>query len=130
VGDGSPGSREAEGEGGEGFYVARKSRRPDLLVTPGGAVEAGNCHAGSVSPGGVTLGARSGPGRNRSGVLKVRVIVLHPWDSPASRADLGGVAGTITSPSLLSGLSSRVGRLSGILILFSAPVNDRPDALP
>jgi hypothetical protein len=27
--DGSPGSREAEGEGDEGFYIGR---RPDLLV--------------------------------------------------------------------------------------------------
>jgi hypothetical protein len=31
-GDDSPGSREAEGEGGEGFYVAQSSRSPDLLV--------------------------------------------------------------------------------------------------
>src|SRR3954471_20562736 len=91
-------------------------------------------------PGGVTLGARSGLRRNRSGVLKAKVIMLPPWDSPASWAGLGGVAGTITSPTLFSGLSSRVGRLSGILLLFSAlsaaisaasaPVNDRPDALP
>jgi hypothetical protein len=29
VGDGPPGSREAEGEGGEGFYIERKF---DLLV--------------------------------------------------------------------------------------------------
>jgi hypothetical protein len=33
VGDGSPGSREAEGEGGEGFYIGRC---PDLLVIAGG----------------------------------------------------------------------------------------------
>jgi hypothetical protein len=33
AGDGSPGSREAEGEGGEGFYIGR---RPDLLVIWGG----------------------------------------------------------------------------------------------
>jgi hypothetical protein len=32
VGDGSPGSREAEGEGSEGFYVAQSGRCPDLLV--------------------------------------------------------------------------------------------------
>ena len=32
MGDGSPGSREAEGEGGEGFYIAQSGRRPDLLV--------------------------------------------------------------------------------------------------
>jgi hypothetical protein len=35
-GDGSPGSREAEGEGGEGFYVAQSGRSPDLLVIWGG----------------------------------------------------------------------------------------------
>jgi hypothetical protein len=28
--DGSPGSREAEGEGGEGFYIAQTGRRADL----------------------------------------------------------------------------------------------------
>jgi hypothetical protein len=32
VGDGSPGSREAEGEGGKGFYTAQSGRCPDLLV--------------------------------------------------------------------------------------------------
>jgi hypothetical protein len=37
VGDGSPGSREAEGEGGEGFYIAQTGRRPNLLVSPGGS---------------------------------------------------------------------------------------------
>jgi len=31
-----PGSREAEGEGGEGFYIAQSSRCPDLLVIWGG----------------------------------------------------------------------------------------------
>jgi hypothetical protein len=36
VGDGSPGSREAEGEGGEGFYIAQSGRCPDLLVIRGG----------------------------------------------------------------------------------------------
>jgi hypothetical protein len=36
VGDGSPGSREAEGEGGEGFYIAQSGRSPDLLVIFGG----------------------------------------------------------------------------------------------
>ena len=36
MGDGSPGSREAEGEGGEGFYVAQSGRSPDLLVIWGG----------------------------------------------------------------------------------------------
>jgi len=35
VGEGSPGSREAEGEGGEGFYIAGSGRRPDLLAIPG-----------------------------------------------------------------------------------------------
>jgi hypothetical protein len=36
VGDGSPGSREAEGEGGEGFYIGRS---PDLLVIFGGGLD-------------------------------------------------------------------------------------------
>ena len=44
----------------------------------GGAVDAGSCHAGSLSRGGDTLGIRSGPRRNRSGVLKARVIVVPP----------------------------------------------------
>ena len=35
MGDGSPGSREAEGEGGEGFYIAQSGRRADLPVSPG-----------------------------------------------------------------------------------------------
>jgi hypothetical protein len=35
VSEGSPGLREAEGEGGEGFYLARSGRRPDLLVIRG-----------------------------------------------------------------------------------------------
>jgi hypothetical protein len=35
MGEGSPGSREAEGEGGEGFYIAQTGRRPDLLVIGG-----------------------------------------------------------------------------------------------
>jgi hypothetical protein len=35
----APGSREAEGEGGEGFYIAQSGRCPDLLVFfEGGAV--------------------------------------------------------------------------------------------
>jgi hypothetical protein len=38
VGDGSPGSREAEGEGGEGFYIAQSGRSPDLLVIWGGGI--------------------------------------------------------------------------------------------
>ena len=36
VGDSSPGSREAEGEGGEDFYMAQSGKRADLLVSPGG----------------------------------------------------------------------------------------------
>ena len=39
MGDGSPGLREAEGEGGEGFYVAQSGRCADLLVI--GGVERG-----------------------------------------------------------------------------------------
>ena len=35
-GCGSPGSREAEGEGGEDFYIAQNGRSPDLLVMGGG----------------------------------------------------------------------------------------------
>jgi hypothetical protein len=35
VGGGSPGSREAKGEDGEGFYIARRGRRADLLVIGG-----------------------------------------------------------------------------------------------
>jgi hypothetical protein len=31
-GDGSPGSRDAEGEGGEGFHIAQSGRCLDLLV--------------------------------------------------------------------------------------------------
>jgi hypothetical protein len=38
VGDGSPGSREAEGEGGEGFYIARSGSKFDLpVISRGGA---------------------------------------------------------------------------------------------
>jgi hypothetical protein len=36
VGDGSPGSREAEGEGGEDFYIAQSGSKFDLLVISGG----------------------------------------------------------------------------------------------
>ena len=41
MGDGSPGSREAEGEGGEGFYIAQSGRSPDLLVILGGGGKGG-----------------------------------------------------------------------------------------
>jgi hypothetical protein len=36
VGDGSPGSSEAEGDGGKGFYIAQSGKFPDLLVMWGG----------------------------------------------------------------------------------------------
>ena len=36
VGGGSPGSREAEGEGGEDFHIAGRGRRADLRVSPRG----------------------------------------------------------------------------------------------
>src|SRR5271156_6006023 len=39
VGDGSPGSREAEGERGEGFYIAQSGKRADLLVIGGRALK-------------------------------------------------------------------------------------------
>ena len=41
MGDGSPGLREAEGEGGEDFYIARSGKRADLLVTGGAGVPGG-----------------------------------------------------------------------------------------
>jgi hypothetical protein len=34
--EGSPGSREVEGEGGEDLYIARSGKRADLLVSLGG----------------------------------------------------------------------------------------------
>src|ERR1700722_8265030 len=36
AGDGSPDSREAEGEGDDDFYIARSGKRADLLVSQGG----------------------------------------------------------------------------------------------
>ena len=44
----------------------------------GGAVEAGSCYPGSVPGADDIIGVRSGPGRNRSGVLKAKVIVVPP----------------------------------------------------
>jgi hypothetical protein len=41
VGDGSPGSREAEGEGGEGFYIAQSGGCSDLLVIWAGGARLG-----------------------------------------------------------------------------------------
>ena len=38
MGDSSPGSREAEGEGGEDFYIARSGKRAGLLVSGGFSV--------------------------------------------------------------------------------------------
>src|SRR5436305_7154089 len=99
------------------FRFSRASTWPRL----GGAVDAGSCHSGSVSGAGDTLGQRSGPGRSRSGVLKARVIVVPPWDSPATwgwPAGLGGVAGTIISSSSPPGVFS-CGVLA-ILLLCSA----------
>jgi hypothetical protein len=40
MGAGSPSSREAGGEGGEGFYIARSGRRADLLVSKRGTKRA------------------------------------------------------------------------------------------
>ena len=36
MGDSSHGLREAEGEGGEDFYIARSGKRADILVSLGG----------------------------------------------------------------------------------------------
>jgi len=117
------------------FHLRPASTWPRL----GGAVDAGSCHSGSVS--GDTLGARSGPRRSRSGVLKDKVIMVPPWDSPATRgwpAGLGGVAGIIILPSLSPGVSFC--SIPATLLLCSAwfaailaalaPVNDRTDTLP
>lgn len=53
MGDGSSGSCEAEGESGEGFYVAQSGKRPNLLVSRGGYVQRGTCHKfTNVAPGG------------------------------------------------------------------------------
>jgi hypothetical protein len=41
VGDSSPGSREAEGEGGEDFYIARSGKRADILISLGGEIGQG-----------------------------------------------------------------------------------------
>ena len=60
-------------------------------------MDAGSCHAGSASAVegriGRDLGARSCPGRKRSGALIAKAIVEPSRDSPA----VGGVAGTLTS---------------------------------
>src|SRR5436305_15261956 len=65
----------------------------------GGAVDAGSCYAGSLSRGGDTLGASSGPRRNRSWVLKARVVVVPPCDSPAGLGR-GAVPMSRASPTL------------------------------
>ena len=103
-----------------------------------GTVDAGGCNADSLSRGCDPLG---GSRRNRSGVLKARVIVVPPWDSPTTRgcpAGLGGIAGIIISSLLFPGVSFC--SISAILLLCSAwfvaisaalaPVNDRADTLP
>ena len=38
MGDGSPGSHEAEGESGEGFYISRSGSKFDLLVILGASL--------------------------------------------------------------------------------------------
>jgi hypothetical protein len=73
VGDGSPGSREAEGEGGEGFYIAQSGRSPDLLVI-GGVVWGGP----SDSRGRVTRKTRRACGKYVSdAVLRLLIILTH-----------------------------------------------------
>jgi hypothetical protein len=75
VGDGSPGSREAEDEGGEGFYIAQSGRCPDLLVILGGGAElggrrfdvalpvlAGEHRAATLTPPGAAEVSRGEPG--------------------------------------------------------------------
>ena len=39
LGEGSPGSREEDGEGGEGFHIAQTGRRADLLAEERRAAE-------------------------------------------------------------------------------------------
>ena len=77
-----------------------------------GSYQARSC-LGEETRIGATLGARSGPVRRRSRVLRAKVIVVPPWDSPAA---LRGVSGTTTSSSLLfSEVVSRAGRLPAAL---------------
>ena len=63
MGDNSPSSREAGGEGGEDFYIARSGKRADLLVSPEGGlgskghrlkVVGSDMVAGTSSPGSIT----------------------------------------------------------------------------
>ena len=69
MGDGSPGSREAEGEGGEGFYIAQSGGCSDLLVIWGGEQDSGE--DGTMLPS-VTRSPYTGIGLGKSlpGLLK------------------------------------------------------------
>jgi len=85
----------------------------------------------------IALGQDLGQHVAARGVLKARVIVVPPWDSPARSGVLGMI---ISSALLLSGVSPRPGCLWDTLLLSSAlsaaisaaeaPVNDHADALP
>ena len=96
----------------------------------GVVVEAGSCQARSSGDGitiGEALGARSGPARRRSGVLRAKFTVVPPCDSPMS---LVSVPGTIISSSLLfSGVASYGGCLPAVLLLRSVFICSYPSSL-
>jgi hypothetical protein len=57
VGDGSPGSREAEGEGGEGFHIAQSGRVPRFTCK--GVVGAAMANVGGRASSVIKSGERS-----------------------------------------------------------------------
>jgi hypothetical protein len=81
VGDGSPGSREAEGEGSEGFYIAQSGRCPDLLVIWGGGGVAENIPVhvlGSKLANKFQDGARAGASSRQARMANSQVYELAP----------------------------------------------------
>ena len=79
MGDGSPGSREAEGEGGEGFYITRGGSKFDLLVISGGG-EQDSGEDGSMLP---FLFWRASIGRRRSPPSGAAEVSRgDPWGDP------------------------------------------------
>jgi hypothetical protein len=73
------------------------------------------------------VGMSPGDPRRRSGVLKLGIIVVPPWDSPATdpgAPEIGGMPGTrvLSSLSLLSswGVIGRVTAISALLAAYSA----------